>query len=144
MKTIAKTLATLILLSLTTVAQLPQQEYQPKFPGDPARSEVEAGALGYMRVVVNAQKNYSKKHGGTYATSLPALVGQGSFTKRMTEPKRGPYTVKFKGDGKGYNLWLTPAEISSTQRAFFVNESGSIRAEEDKQANAESPSAAAK
>ena len=36
--------------------------YQPKFKGDPARSEAEAEALGYMRVVVRAQKTYKKRH----------------------------------------------------------------------------------
>ena len=33
-----------------------QTPYQPKFPGDPARSDSEAQALGYMRVVIRAQK----------------------------------------------------------------------------------------
>ncbi len=139
MNLILRGIALITLLAGVALAQLPQQEYQPKFAGDPARSEKEASALGYMRVVVNAQKLYSKKHAGEYATSLQALVGQGSFTRRMTEPNRGDYTVKFKGTGKGYTLWLTPATISPTERAFFVNESGQIKAEEDKQAGEDSP-----
>src|SRR5215831_18422282 len=59
-----------------------QPAYQPKFPGDPARSDSEAGALGYMRVVVRAQKEYYKKH-NKYADSLQALVNTGSVTRRM-------------------------------------------------------------
>ncbi len=115
--------------------------YKPKFRGDPARSENEAAALGYMRVVVNAQKNYSHKHGGQYAGSLRELVGQGSFTKRLLTTQRGDYTVKFKGTPKDYSLWMTPSTISPTERAFFVDDSGIIKAEEDKQANRESPKA---
>ena len=120
-----------------------QSSYTPKFAGDPARSDSEAAALGYMRVVVNAQKNYKKKHAG-YATSLAALVNQGSFTKRMVATTRGDYSVKFKGEKDGYSLWMTPTALDSTHRAFFVDESGKIKAEEDKQASASSPGVNAK
>ena len=34
--------------------------YQPKFPGDPARSDSEAKALGYMRVVLRARASLQK------------------------------------------------------------------------------------
>ncbi len=117
----------------------PGTPYTPKFKGDPARSESEAAALGYMRVVVNAQKNYSHKHSGQYAPSLRELVGQGSFTKRLLGSQRGDYTVKFKGTTKDYSLWMTPTTISPNERAFFVDDSGIIKAEEDKQAGPESP-----
>lgn len=117
------------------------QDYTPKFPGDPARSNSEAAALGYMRVVTNAQRNYYKKHGSQYATSLASLVNQGSFTKRMVSTSRGDYTARFKSDGKGYSLWMTPiVPPDPTHRAFYTDERGTIRAEEDKAATAESPS----
>lgn len=134
-----KSFLLMTLLTTLVAAQIGQQEYKPKFAGDPARSDSEAAALGYMRVVVNAQKNYSHKHGGQYASTLNALVGQGSFTRRMLDPKRGDYTVKFRGTPKDYLLWMTPNDVSATHRAFFVDESGVIRAEEDKQASADSP-----
>lgn len=130
-----------ILLTSLALAQAPTADYKPKFPGDPAHSDAEAAAMGYMRVVVNAQKNYGHKHGGQYATSLAALVGQGSFTRRMLEPKRGDYAVKFKGTAKEYSLSMTPSTVSATERAFFVDQSGVIRAEADKQATADSPKA---
>jgi hypothetical protein len=140
MKSFLRTFLVTLLLTGLVFAQA-ATGYTPKFPGDPARSEAEAAAMGYMRVVVNAQKNYSHKHGGQYAPSLAALVGQGSFTRRMLDPKRGNYTVKFKGNSKEYSLWMTPVAPSPTERAFFVDESGVIRAEEDKQASADSPKA---
>jgi len=78
-----------------------QTAYEPKFPGDPAKSNSEASALGYMRTVVRAQREYKKKY-DHYATSLEALVHSGSFTRRMTNTDRGDYTVSFKSHKDGY------------------------------------------
>ena len=52
----------------------PSAAYQPKFAGDPARSESEAQALGYMRMVLRAQHEYKKRH-DKFADSLEALAG---------------------------------------------------------------------
>ena len=62
-----------------------QTTYQPKFKGDPAKSDSEAAALGYMRTVLRAQKQYKKKN-DKFAASLADLVHTGSFTKRMVNP----------------------------------------------------------
>lgn len=136
-----------IVLALA-VAGFPQQEpavapssgstYQPKFAGDKARSNAEASALGYMRTVVSAQKVYKKKR-GNYSSSLSALVGSGSFTKRMAETNRGDYTVNMKPKSEGYTLALTPKQFDAEHRAFYVDESGTFRAEDDKPATASSP-----
>lgn len=143
MRSFAKLFGVAVLLSAVMFAQQPVQgEYQPKFPGDPAKSNEEAAALGYMRVVINANKLYSRKHNGEYAPALASLVGQGSFTKRMVDPNRGDYKVKYhvKAKEKGYELWMTPDQFSPAHRAFYVDEKGSIRADDTKQAGAESPS----
>jgi len=104
----------------------------------PARSQDETVTLGYMRTVVYAQKIYQKKN-GAYATSLAALVHSGSFTKRMATTDRGTYTVQFHGKPTGYSLVLTPKQFAADHRSFYVDETGKIRAEEDKPATAESP-----
>jgi hypothetical protein len=145
MRLSARLFGVVVLFASLMFAQQPiGGEYQPKFPGDPAKSNEEAVALGYMRVVVNAEKNYTRKHGGAYAPTLSALVGQGSFTKRMVDPNRGDYKAKYraknKGNEKGYELWMTPEQFSPTHRAFYVDEKGTIRADAEKQASAESPS----
>ena len=115
-----------------------QQAYQPKFPGDPARSEAEAGALGYMRVVTRAQKDYYKKH-DHYAESLTALVGTGSFTKRMAQTtERGEYHVGFKGKKDGYVLILTPRQMDEQHCSFYADEEGAIHADDEKPAGPES------
>jgi hypothetical protein len=127
------------ILALVTLAWT--QEYQPKFKGDPAKSDSEAAALGFMRTVVTAEKNYKTKH-NVYATSLQALAGTGSITRRtVASNKRGEYTVKFSGTPEKYILTMTPDQIDGTHRAFFVDQSGKIKAEEDKPATETSPSA---
>ena len=125
-------------LAVLASAQAPPMPYKQKFPGDPARSEPEASALGYMRTVVYAQREYRKKK-GRYAGSLYALVGSGSFTKRMTKTDRGDYTVSFGGGKGGFSLTLTPKQFDSAHRAFYTDSSGVIRAEDEKPATADSP-----
>ena len=113
--------------------------YQPKFPGDPARSDSEAAALGYMRVVVRAQKEYYKKH-DKFAPSLAALVGTGSFTKRMAQTtERGDYSVGFKSKKEGYILTVTPKNVDAQHRSFYADEDGVIHGDETKAADESSP-----
>ena len=112
--------------------------YQPKFPGDPARSGSEAAALGYMRTVIRAQREYKKKN-TKFAPSLNALVHTGSFTRRMTKTDRGDYTVSFQSKKDGFELALTPKQMDSAHRSFYADEDGVIHAEEDKAASETSP-----
>jgi hypothetical protein len=112
--------------------------YKPKFPGDPARSDSEAAALGYMRVVIRAQNRFQKQY-GHYATTLADLVHSGSFTKRMVSPNRGDYTASFKGKNDSYVLTMTPAHLDAQHRSFYAEEDGKIHADEEKAADADSP-----
>ena len=123
-----------------TSAQAPAAgAYKPKFAGDPARSEAEADALGYMRVVIRAQKLYQKKH-DHYATSLLDLVNTGSFTRRMAKTtERGDYTVGFKGKKDSYVLTMTPKNVDAEHRSFYADEDGVIHGDETKAADASSP-----
>src|SRR5215469_8368560 len=128
MRTTGAILIVVLLVSSLSISILPSfsqtpSTYQPKLKGDPARSESEAAALGYIRTVLYAQREFKKKH-GTYATSPAALVHSGSFTRRMVSSERGEYKVSFHGDGKGFALRLTPAEITPEHRAFFADETG--------------------
>ena len=121
--------------------QAPTSTYQPKFPGDPAHSDAEAGALGYMRVVLRAQNLYKKRH-QHYAESLPDLAGTGSFTKRMSRTtERGDYSVQFhsKNKGESYTLTMIPKQFDDQHRAFYAEEDAVIHAEEGKPATKESP-----
>jgi hypothetical protein len=112
--------------------------YEPKFPGDPARSESEAMALGYMRTVLRAQRDYKKKH-NNYATSLAALVHTGSFTSRMVQTDRGDYTVGFKSRKDGFELTMTPKEMAPERRSFYATDDGKIHADDERAADGTSP-----
>ena len=116
-----------------------QTTYQPKFHGDPARSESEAAALGYMRTVLRAQKEYQKKNNGKYAHSLADLVHTGSFTRRMVNPERGDYTAGFRSHKDGFELTMTPKQLDAQHRSFYAEEDGVIHADEEKAADADSP-----
>ena len=117
-----------LVIALSAVAQLDAPAYTPKFPGDPAQSNAEAAALGYMRTVGMAQRLYNKKH-GAYATSLAGLVGSGSFTRRMASTDRGDYTVKFRSTGKDWSLAMVPKTFDAAHRSFYMDETGTIRAD---------------
>lgn len=127
----------IVLLLLASWVAAAQTAYTPKFAGDPAHSNAEAAALGYMRTVLSAQREYRKKHAG-YATSLAALVHSGSFTKRMVKTDRGEYTVHFRGTKDGFSLGMIPKVFDAEHRAFYADENGHIRAEQEKPATPQS------
>jgi hypothetical protein len=133
-----RALRLLVIVAVVSALAAAQGTYQPKFHGDPAHSDAEAAALGYMRTAVIAQRLYKKKH-GDYATSLASLVGSGSFTRRMINPERGDYTAQFRSTGKNFSLAMVPKQFDAAHRAFFVDDTGTIRAEDDKPATASSP-----
>ncbi len=96
MKRAYLTVVSAVLMAMLVAAMAAGQAgYQAKFKGDPARSDSEAAALGYMRTFLRAQKIYKKKY-GHYATTLLDLTKTGSFTRRMAGTDRGDYTAKFK------------------------------------------------
>ncbi len=127
--------------------------YQPKFKGDPAHSDSESQALGYMRVVLRAQREYKKRH-DKFATSLSALAGTGTFSKRMAASnQRGDYTVSFharpepahhgaaKSDSNsnGFILTLTPKQMDAEHRSFYAEDDGIIHGDDQKAADQDSP-----
>jgi type II secretory pathway pseudopilin PulG len=117
-----------------------QAVYQPKFKGDPAHSDSEAAALGYMRTFLRAQRLYKRKN-GHYATTLMELTKTGSFTRRMANPDRGDYTVKFRPhkEKDTFEITMVPKVQDTTHRSFFSDEEGKIRASEQGEADESSP-----
>ena len=131
-------LTAVFVLSAAASLAAAQTTYQPKFPGDPAHSDSEAAALGYMRTVLRAQHQYQKKN-GKFAKSLDDLVHTGSFTRRMVNPNRGDYTVGFRTHKDGFMLTMTPKQLDADHRSFYAEDDGKIHAEETKAADANSP-----
>ena len=135
----AALIASLPLSPVRASAQEPSNgAYQPKFAGDPARSDSEAAALAYMRVVIRAQHRFQKQY-GHHATSLEELVHSGSFTKRMVDPNRGDYTAGFKGKKDSFILTMTPQHLDAQHRSFYAEDDGKIHADESKPADGGSP-----
>ena len=124
-----------LLITLAMLAALAAAQ-QPVGPAG-ANSAPEARALGYLHTVYIAELNYKKKH-NEFARSLASLVGQGSFTRRMASPDRGDYSARFSGNGTGFSLGMVPKTFDAEHRAFFVNETGTVRVETDKPATAQS------
>ena len=131
---IRRAAALVLAICLAAAAQTP---YQPKFKGDPAKSESEAAALGYMRTVLRAQKIYYKKN-NKYAATLADLVHTGSFTKRMVNPDRGDYSVGFRPNKDGFELTLTPKQLDAEHRSFYADEDNQIHADDQGPANEKS------
>jgi hypothetical protein len=130
--------ASFLALTPPLAAQTAAPAYTPKFSGDPARSDSEAAALAYMRVVLRAQHHFEKQY-GHFATSLAELVHTGTFTKRMVNPDRGDYTVGFKGKKDSFVLTMTPKQLDAQHRSFYAEDDGKIHGEEDKPAGPVSP-----
>ncbi len=132
----------LLMVVLMGVGSVPAQAppaYKPQFKGDPARSDSEAQALGYMRVVLRAENIYKKRH-GKYAQSLAELAGTGSLTKRMAQSTdRGDYTASFRVHKDGFVLTMTPKHMDSEHRSFYAEEDGVIHADDQKPADEDSP-----
>lgn len=123
----------------TTPATAPQApSYTPKFRGDPARSDSEAAAFGYMRVVMRAEMLFNKQY-GHYALTLNQLVHTGTFTQRMVNPDRGDYSVGYKGKKENYILTMTPKFMDAQHRSMFAQDDGKIHADETKAADEQSP-----
>ena len=146
MTRILPVIACVLLAAMMTQAPA-QTTYQPKFKGDPARSDSEAAALGYLRTFLRAQKIYKKKN-DHFATSLMDLAKTGSFTRRMVSTQRGDYTVKFTPhkEKDTFEILMTPQQLDSTHRSFFAKvegtnrrDDGVIRADDQKEADEHSP-----
>jgi hypothetical protein len=112
--------------------------YKPKFSGDPARSESEAAALGYMRVVLRAQRQFNKQY-NHFATTLAELVHSGTFTKRMVNTDRGDYVARFDGKKDSFVLTMTPKQLDAQHRSFYAEDDFKIHADETKFADGNSP-----
>jgi hypothetical protein len=131
-------LATGLPAQTTAAPSAPPAAYQPKFKGDKANSQAEFTTLAYMRTVATSERLYYRKY-HRYADSLRALVGSGSFTRRMADPDRGDYRVSYRGQQDSYALTLVPRQFDSAHRSFFLDQTGEFRVSETTSANEKSP-----
>jgi hypothetical protein len=112
-------IALCVALSFTPAWMAAQNAPEPQ-------NDSEKLALLYMNTVLNAQSQYKKKF-AKYAPSLAALVGKGSFTKRMARTDRGDYTVRYHSTGESFRLTMAPKFPAPERRGFTVDGTGKIR-----------------
>ncbi len=116
-----------------------QTAYQPKFPGDPAHSDSEAIALGYMRTVLRAQHTYKVKN-GKYADSLADLVHTGTIHPPHGQPRSRRLHRQFPSpQGRIRPAAYTQAAWTPDHRSFYAKEDGVIHGDEQKAADENSP-----
>ena len=116
-------------------AQAPVPAYQPKFPGDPARSDSEAAALAYMRVVLRAQHQFK---------SSTAISPHPSPNSSTPDPSPNAWSIPiaattppaFKGKKDSFILTMTPNHLDAQHRSFYAEDDGKIHADEEKPADA--------
>ncbi len=125
---------------LAAVMATAQTTYQPRYKGDPARSDSEFLAVAYTKTFLRAQHLYKKKN-AHFADSLMELTKTGSFTRRMANPDRGDYTVKFHANKEKdmFEITMVPKLQDAQHRSFFSDQEGKIRADEQKEADENSP-----
>ena len=133
--------AFLVAICMTLVtAVAAQTTYQPKYKGDPARSDSEFVAIAYIKTFLRAQHLYKRKN-QHYATSLLELRKTGSFTPRMASTDQGDYNVKFHANKQKdtFEITLVPKQQDPTHRSFFADDQGQIRVSEQGDADKSSP-----
>jgi hypothetical protein len=129
-----------IAMTLVIATASAQTTYQPKYKGDPARSDSEFVAIAYIKTFLRAQHLYKRKN-QHYATSLMELRKTGSFTPRMASTDQGDYTVKFHANKAKdtFEITLIPKQEDATHRSFFADDQGQLRGNEQGEADKSSP-----
>ena len=99
----------------------------------------EDAAIAAIAAVNAAQKVYLARY-RRYALNYEELM-QGVFLKEEPVPEKTGYEIKLRpsADAARYTIAAAPATPSPTARYFFSDQTGDIRAELGKAANAQSP-----
>ena len=109
---------------LAAAAQTP---YQPKFKGDPAKSDSEAAALGYMRTVLRAQKDLQEEE--QQVCRLACRPGPHRIVYQAHgEPGSWRLLRRLQPNKDGFDLTLTPKQLDAEHRSFYADEDGVIHA----------------
>ena len=133
-------LATLFLLlaSCSSSTQTTSTTSAPA-PAPAAKAPDEAAALKIVKDTVNAETDYFKRN-RRYALTYEELVDAHLM---MEEPSTTATGYEFKlrpaANAQSYKLLANPANPSPTTKFFFTDQKGEIKAEQGKEATADSP-----
>ncbi len=105
----------------------------------PAKAPDENAALAALKDIHQAQADYFRRN-RRYALTLEELTDERFLKKEPTINDTG-YDIRLRpaADAASYTVLATPASGAPEVRRFFTNQTGEIRAEQGKDANAQSP-----
>ena len=119
---------------------VPQQAQAPSAaPAPLQKAPDEDAALAAIAAVNAAQKVYLARN-RRYALTYEELM-QDLFLKEEPLPEKTGYDINLRpsADAARYTITANPATPSAAARHFFSDQTGEIRAEQGKEANALSP-----
>ena len=116
-----------------------QQEKASAPPAAAQKAPDESAALAAISAVNAAQKTYIARN-RRYALTYEELM-EGFFLKEEPAVQKTGYEIKLRpaADAGSYTILGIPSLASSAARHFFSDQTGVIRAETGKDANAQSP-----
>ena len=121
-------------------APLPQEETAAPAPAPaPPKAPDEPAALAAIAAINAGQKDYFGRN-RRYALTYDELIEMLFLKEEPTVEKTG-YDVKLRpaADAASYTVLAIPSTSSPSTRHFFSDQTGTIRAEQGKDANAQSP-----
>jgi hypothetical protein len=130
-------------VALTACSSSPSTPQQPQATSAVAvpvqKAPDEDAALAAIAAVNAGQKDYMARN-RRYALSYEELM-QVLFLKEEPLPEKTGYDIKLRpsADAARYTIIANPVMPSTSARHFFSDQTGEIRAEQGKDANAQSP-----
>src|SRR5262245_34857238 len=140
MKSLVGFFVIVVLTGCSGNAPTPQQpRVESAAPAPVQKAPDEDAALAAITMVNAAQKDYMARN-RRYALTYEELM-QGLYLKEEPVPEKTGYDISLRptADAARYTIIANPATPSSTARHFFSDQTGEIRAEQGKDANAQSP-----
>jgi hypothetical protein len=135
MKLLPVLFALLLLVACGTTLEQKQEQRAPASQKAPD----ENAAVTAISQINAAQKDFFARN-RRYALTYEELM-QGFFLKEEPTTAKTGYDIKLRpsADAARYTVVAIPATPSPATRYFFSDQSGEVRAEQGKDANAESP-----
>jgi len=139
MKSFAIILGVLVLAGCAGGSSTPAQTPTQTAALPPQKAPDEDAAIAAIGAVNAAQKTYLARY-RRYALTYEELM-QVLFLKEEPTPEKTGYQIKLRSaaDAARYTILAAPAMPSTAARHFFSDHTGDIRAEQGKDANAQSP-----
>lgn len=130
----------LLFLFMAACGSTEKSATEPKPAAAPAAKPADEGAaLRILGEINAAQAEYIKRH-RRYALTYEELMDARLIQQDPSKDAAG-YDIKLRpaADAGSYTMVAVPVSASASERSFFTDKTGTIRAEQGKDANAASP-----